>query len=412
MRIFAGRAALLLLGVAGCGASETKAATAAAPVGTAAHVEPGAGAAPPVPEGVEVASIDPGAKPCDDFFQYACGGWIKANAIPEDQPGWGRFSALSEQNEVALREILERDVRSPDPSEPYAKALGDFYASCMDDKAVEKDDVRPLAGVLQRVDAVKDAASLARATAQLQLVAARELIRFASESDPKDATRVIASIDQRGLALPDRDYYLKDEPRFTEMRAKYQAHAARMLALAGDTAQAAKAGAEGVLRVERALAEASMAREEHRDPDKTYHLVDRAGLQKLAPHFAWDVYLRELGHPAMASFDVAVPGFLAAVDKLALAASTTSGRADLRAYLRVHLLERHASFLSARFVDEAFAFERELVGTTTNFPRWKRCVRRSTARWAWRWHSPSQRPGSAQRGAPRQSGPCGPSRTP
>ena len=223
------------------------------------------------------------ASPCDDFFQYACGGWIKANPIPDDQSSWTRFNALAEDNLKVERDILERDATNPPADEAYAKVLGDYYGACMDEAGVEKDGLRALAPEMKRIEGVHDVASLSRKSSATSAMGAYPYFDVGAEQDLKDATQQIGAVDQRGLGMPDRDYYLKDDPRTLAIRDKYIAHVERTFALLGDKPEVAKKEAAAVFALEKALAADQISRVEHRDPIKTYHRMTAAELAKLAP---------------------------------------------------------------------------------------------------------------------------------
>jgi putative endopeptidase len=350
------------------------------PVAPAPPPIPPHAATPTPPAGVELASLDPKTSPCDDFFQYACGGWNAAHPIPDDQGRWGRFNALAEQNEMALRDILEKDAAAVPAKGPvkakdvgYTKSLGDFYASCMDEAGVEKDGLRALQPLLHEIDAVSDANGLARAVADMQLAGADPFFRVSSDQDAKDATTMLAVLDQGGLGLPDRDYYSNTDDKTVHVREAYVAHVARVFALLGEKPAQAQADAVAVLALETQLAAVQMSRVDRRDPQKVYHKMDRAGVAAAAPGFAWDAYFRELGTPKVAVINLAVPAYFTATFP-PLAPKAKSNAASFRPYLRWQLARAYQQRLPAAFVDEAFSFDKELTGAAKILPRWKRCV--------------------------------------
>ena len=340
-----------------------------APTPPAAHPP-----APPVPPGVELSSLDAAISPCDDFFGYACGGWNKANPIPEDQGRWGRFNQLAEQNELALRAILEQDAK-PGATGPYAKALGDFYSSCMDEAAVEKDGTKALAPRLAEIARIADAKSLARVTANILLAGGHPFIEVGAEQDAKDATQMIAGVDQAGLGMPDRDYYLKDDEKTVHVRDAYSTHVEKVFQLLGDTESQAKEEAASVLKLEKVLAQAQISRVEHRDPAKVYHKVDRAGLAHAAPAFDWDAFWKELGRPEVTAINLAVPSYVTAAFAPLAGGQPAAWLGPYKSYLRWHYVMPYQRVLTQKFLDESFAFDKELTGAAKIEPRWKRCVR-------------------------------------
>ncbi|HXN33387.1 MAG TPA: M13 family metallopeptidase [Polyangiaceae bacterium] len=321
--------------------------------------------------GPDEAALDRSVSPCDDVYQFACGGWMKATPIPEDEASWVRsFSVLHEDNLKALRAILERDAQGDTRGDPYGAELGALWASCMDEPAIEKRGLYDLKPELERVQAVRDSKSLVQEIAHLHTIGVSAGFGFDSEIDMKDTERMIAGISQDGLGLPERDYYFRDDQRTKDIRAAYEKHVARTLELFGENAAQAAVDAKTAIRMETDLAGASMTNVELRDPQKIYHLVNLDGLKGLAPDLSWDAYLAGVGFPSIAAINVAQPEFVKKVDALVAMAKWP----DWRVYLRWHLARSVSPILSQKFVDEWFHFRQILTGTKVLQPRWKRCV--------------------------------------
>jgi len=332
--------------------------------------------------GVDEASLDAGVDPCVDFYQYACGPWMKSHPIPPDRGTWGRGSELEERNLAVLREILEK-AAAPDPGRTgVERMIGDFYASCMDEPGIEARGLDPLKPELQRIAAIKSKKALVAEIARLHsqgvnLGLGREytgtslLFRFGSEQDAKDATSVIAVVDQGGLGLPDRDYYFKDDAKSGETRDGYRDHLMRVFELLGDSKQGAALAAKRVFGIETALARVSLEKVKRRDPLNVYHKMTRNDLKALAPALEWKDYFLAVGAPQTPDLNVAVPDFFKGLDTLLDTASLD----DWKDYLRWNLARSSAPVLGRGLAGASFDFYGKTLGGAREIsPRWKRCA--------------------------------------
>jgi endothelin-converting enzyme/putative endopeptidase len=320
--------------------------------------------------GFDLGAIDRMANPCDDFYQYACGTWLKNNPIPPDQSSWGRFSELVERNENILRNILDQAAAATTRDADTQK-IGDYYASCMDVTTINAKGIQPLQPELDRIAAVRNTQDLTLEVARLHHEAVDVLFNFSSGQDFKDSNAVIGQADQGGLGLPERDYYFRNDAKAVDTRKEYVAHIARMMELLGAAPDNAQKQADTVMRIETALAKVSLDITTRRDPTAVYHVMKLADFEALAGSFNWTAYFQALNTPPMASLNVAVPDFFKGVEALL----TSVPMDDWKVYLTFHLIHGQASALPTKFVDENFAFYgKYLTGAKEQRPRWKRCV--------------------------------------
>jgi endothelin-converting enzyme/putative endopeptidase len=312
-------------------------------------------------------TIDQSVDPCVDFYQYACGNWIAQHPLPADRSRYARFTELGERNERVLLDILDKIAKTgPGP----ARKLGDAFASCMNTAAIDRAGIAPLKPELDRISAIAGPRHLFDEVVRLHLLAVPVFFDFDSEADFKNSSRTVANLRQSSLSLPDRDYYLKTDAKSVEIRDRYVEHVAKVLELAGEPADAAKAHARMVLDVETILAKNSTDRVSMRDPLKRYHPMTRAELAALVP-FDWNAYFQAMHAPRFDSLNVTNPDYLR---------GAAAGLADqpieaFRAYLAFHLLHRYANLISEPFENENFDFwERYLTGAREQRPREFRCV--------------------------------------
>ena len=327
-------------------------------------------AAPSKPEpALDVTSMDRSVDPCVDFFKYSCGGWIKNNPIPPDQSSWDTYSKMQDENRVRLRAILEAAAVPDSGRNAATQKIGDYYSSCMDEKAIEAKGTDPLKPGLERIAKIDSKAEIADVAAAM--VHSNALFRFDSAQDFRDANQVIAEADQGGLGMPDRDYYVKEDAKSVDLRKAYVAHVQKMFELLGDQPDAAAAEAQTVMRIETALAKGSMTRVERREPKNLDHKMTTGELEKISPDFQWQVYFTKVGLPSLASLNVVAPAFFKAMNE----ELNKETLADWKVYLRWHLVHADAPFLSSALLNENFAFYgKTLRGQQELQPRWKRCT--------------------------------------
>jgi putative endopeptidase len=319
---------------------------------------------------LDVTSMDRSVDPCMDFFAYSCGGWIKRNPIPPDQSSWDTYSKMQDENLGRLRGILEA-AAAPDPKRNAVdQKIGDYYASCTDEKAIDAKGVEPLQPALERIARINSKPEIADVAAAL--IDDNILFHFESIQDFRDANQVIANADQGGLGLPDRDYYTKDDAKSVELRKQYLAHVQKMFELLGDKPESAAAEAQTVMRIETALAKGSMTRVERRDPKALDHKMSRVELEKLSPEFHWPVYFAKVGMSSLSSLNVTSPNFFKTMNE----ELEEESLADWKIYLRWHLVHADALYLSSPLVNENFNFYgKTLRGQQELQPLWKRCTR-------------------------------------
>ncbi len=329
---------------------------------------PGMAAAGASASGVQLGWLDRAANPCVDFYQFACGGWIAANPIPPDRSRWGQFEYLEEQNQQRLRRILEAAAASRGSAD---RKIGDYYAACMDEAAIERQGTRRLTPMLEKIDALASVDGLPVLLADLHTIGIGVFFRFGAAPDFEDARVNIAILRPAGFGLPEREYYFREDAKSVALRQQYVEHVGRMTSLLGVVPGAATTAAAAVMRLETALAKAQLDVVSRRDPAKTNHKMSLADLQALTPGFDWSRYLAALRVPPVTVVNLTQPDHLATFARTV----TSTPIEDVRAYLRWHLEHASADALPRAFVDEDFGFYgKTLTGANELAPRWKRCV--------------------------------------
>ncbi len=321
---------------------------------------------------LDVNNLDRSVDPCNDFYKFACGGWEKHNPIPADQAGWDVYSKLANDNQQFLWGILEEDAKATSRT-PVQQKVGDYFAACMNTGAIDALGGKPIAPLLARLDALQTRPELLSALTTLDRYALGSFFwRAGTGQDAVDSSTIIVELGAGGLGLPDRDYYLKTDPKSVKIREQYVAYIQQLLGLAGEDAAHAKPDAESVLRIETSLAKGSLSRVQQRDPHATYHMMPVADLEKLTPSIDWPGFFASKGAPGVTKLNVSQPEFMKTVET----ELTTEDVSALRAYLRFHALTAAAPYLAKPFEQASFDFySTTLRGVPVMPPRWKTCTR-------------------------------------
>jgi len=345
----------------------------ATPLGTLAAGTPAAGttAAPAAAQGLHLDWLDRSVSPSRNFYQFADGSWLKNNPIPPAYSRWGQFNIVAQHNQEVIHQLLE-DAAKNTAAAPGSDAqkIGDFYASGMDEAAINKAGISPLQPELDRINAIANQKDLQTEIAHLQMIGVNALFGFGQMQDLKNSDKVIGVAGQGGLGLPDRDYYLSQNPNFVKIRQAYVSHIANMFLLLGEPMYTASHDASTVMDIETQLAQASMSQVQQRDPRATYHIMTLKKLDKETPGFSWQDYFVNVGHPELKSINLGMPLFFKAMSKELQRTSLD----DWKVYLRWQLVDAFAPYLSQPFVDENFKMQSTLSGTKELLPRWRRVV--------------------------------------
>jgi putative endopeptidase len=322
---------------------------------------------------LDPANMDTAVPACTDFYRFANGGWVDKNPVPPAYSNWGSFSELAEHNNEILRTILEEaSARKDAPRGTALQLVGDFFSSGMDSAGADAEGSKPLRKEFDRIAAIKNLSDLQSMVTHFHTSIANPLFAISSQQDFKNNEEVIASVDQAGLTLPDRDFYLKDDERYKNIRDEYHTYMVQIFSMLGEKKAVAEANAKSVMEIETRLAKASMSRVDMRNPNNIYHRMTLGEVKALVPAWNWERYFTDLKLARIASLNVSSPDFMKEVNAMLSSVSIK----EWRTYLRWHLIDGAAQFLGRDFVNAHFAFHGTVLnGQKELQPRWKRVLR-------------------------------------
>jgi putative endopeptidase len=319
----------------------------------------------------DTSRMDTSADACNDFFQYANGSWLKNTEIPASESSWGTFNSLRDSNTSILKDILENAAKTKAETGSGTQLIGDFYATCMDEAAIEKSGINPLKPYLKQINNIKDVKGLQTQIAMFHSMGIGVVFGFGGGADAKNSKMNIAGARQGGLTLPNKEYYTKDDAKSVETRTKFVEYMTNMFKLLGDDGDKAAANAKTVMMIQNRLAMASKAPVELRNPEASYNKKSMAQLAELTPNFSWTDYMKTRGIPPVQEVNIGQPDFFVELNKMFTDVSID----QWKTYLRWMLVNASAGNLPKAFAEENFNFfGKYLSGTKEQQPRWKRCV--------------------------------------
>ncbi|MGZ6480058.1 MAG: M13 family peptidase, partial [Bdellovibrionales bacterium] len=327
----------------------------------------------PYSPSLDLNSMNREVQPCENFYQYSCGGWIKKNPIPADQASWDVYGKLTLDNQKFIRELLEDAAKPSDKRTPAQQKIGDYYHACVDEAAIEKADIQPIQEDLKAIAAMQSTADLSPVLAKdhLRGLGQGTLFSVSSDQDYSNSQSVIAFANRAALGLPDRDYYTKTDKKSQEIRAKYMDHLRQSFELLGDSKELAAKQADQVMALETTLAKSMLTRVEMRDPHKLFHKMPMAKFKAMLPAIKWELYLKTLGIQDGGSINVTEPKLYGEIQKQL----KKTPLANWKAFMRWTTVHNTAPYLSKRFADSDFEFYGKVLrGVKEQRPRWRRCA--------------------------------------